>query len=176
MCRPKFYLLYYYNKWITHKLETNVDENQPQETQKKIWVLGGIRTNDHPFSSLESCGSCGWFSSTLISNLLLFILSALWITHRLNYIILCFWWSVKISRDNDVTLVLAPNWISLVRIFFGNALRYLYFRFLPSAVVEFRDILNFSKKVCVNWRLELMQTNLPSHERFRKVFTAHFFF
>ena len=38
------------------------------------------------------------------------------------------WWSEWISRDNDVTTVLPPNQISaLIRIFFGNAFRYVYF-------------------------------------------------
>ena len=65
-----------------------------------------------------------------------------------------FWGDRIISRNNEVTIVLALNRISaLIGIFFGNALRYIYFECLSSAgrsitkiKEEFRDIFEFLKK------------------------------
>ena len=55
-------------------------------------------------------------------------------------------WSKNDVNDNDVTLVLVLNWISLIRIFFEYALRYLYFKCLPSAVGRISSYLGISLK------------------------------
>ena len=76
-----------------------------------------------------------------------------------------------ISRDDDVTMVFALNEIAAaILIFSGNALRFVNFGCLPSAVqsctkisVEFRHIVEFLFKgfnFCVNWILDLIQSQL----------------
>ena len=73
--------------------------------------------------------------------------------------------SEKISCGIDVAIVLALNWIStLIGIFFGNALSYLYLGCLSSVVrikvsqksiEEIRDILEYLQKrykLRMNWR------------------------
>ena len=54
------------------------------------------------------------------------------------------------SRDNDVTIVLALNQIAaLIGIFFGNACRYLYFGCLSSVARSFREI--YVKNLEMSW-------------------------
>ena len=67
-------------------------------------------------------------SSTLTAWSLLQIHYNTWITQRLNFIMISFSRSEWISRDNDVTIVFVPLWISaLRRIFSGNVLGYVFF-------------------------------------------------
>ena len=95
-------------------------------------------------------------------------------------------WPIGILRGNDVTIVLALNRISaLIDLQFRHALRCAYFGCLFSVMRSFTDIceragvrgiLEFLMKrykLCTNWRLELMQTNLLPFGCFRKSFIAH---
>ena len=95
-------------------------------------------------------------------------------------------WPIGILRGNDVTIVLALNRISaLIDLKFRNALRCAYFGRLFSVMRSFTDIceragvrgiLEFLMKrykLCTNWRLELMQTNLLPFGCFRKSLIAH---
>ena len=92
------------------------------------------------------------------------------------------------SRGNDVTTVLALNRISaLFGIFFWNA-KYATYSLgkclllckvsQTSVEEEFRDILEFllkGYKLCMHWRLGLMQTNFLLFGCFRKGFITRSF-
>ena len=108
---------------------------------------------------------------------------------RLNFtMILFFGRSEYMSRGNDVTTVLALNQISaLFGIFFWKA-KYATYSLgkclllckvsQTSVEEEFRDILEFllkGYKLCMHWRLGLMQTNLLLFGCFRKGFITHSF-
>ena len=76
-------------------------------------------------------------------------------------------------------IVLALNRIlALIGIFFGNTLRYVYFGCLSSVVRRgiSRYLWIFQKgyKLRMNWRLDLIQTNLLPFEGFRNVFYQSF--
>ena len=89
------------------------------------------------------------------------------------------------SRDIDVTIVLALNRNSaLTGIFFGNTLRYRYFGCLLLCEVSQKSTRGISRylgistkgcELCMNRRLEVIQTNLLFFGCFRKVFITHSF-
>ena len=66
--------------------------------------------------------------------------------------ILFFWHSEQISRDNEVTTVLALNRIAtLIGIFFRNTWRYPYFGCLSSGVGSFTKI--YKRNFEISWNL-----------------------
>ena len=114
------------------------------------WGRGG-GGGAHPFRSPRSATGMQLVSSNydfFPSRKNWWILGKHWkyslLTHvlHIDYIMMLFFSrSEWISRDNDVTIVLALNRISaLIRIFSENALCYVYFGCLPSAVRSFTKI------------------------------------
>ena len=104
------------------------------------------RRSFHPWTSYTSCIYCKPI-----------------ITHGLNIDWTLLWYDIFflrlewILRVYDVTLILALNGIAaLIRIFFGNALRYVSFGCLPSAVrmgiliVEFLPVAVLTPR-CKTW-------------------------
>ena len=106
------------------------------------------------------------------------------IAHRLNFLWYYFWRDrnkYHVTKTSQFfTIVLALNRIlALIGIFFGNTLRYVYFGCLSSVVrrgiSKYLWIFQKGYKLRMNWRLDLIQTNLLPFEGFRYVFINHSF-